>query len=278
MSFYGNILYELTNAFAEILIKNGGRASTTTISPSSGTVELPAVGLGGRFTLDSGNKWIHLSGDEDSQVCKIYHSGIDSNNTAYSFTTLSNPSSATDIVQLSPGALLSGEQVYYDEAGHVTGSEKVVYKLPINETEAELLELQEKMTALEESDKKQNESIDANSGGLSSLKSSYETTIKDVQDGLGDVEALVGSKIYMTTGNTSITQAIGSLENMQAISVGNTNSVSASLAYLNNEIAKRDNTISDISTANRYAMEQLIAQIEAQSDIKIDKTLVWPTS
>ena len=55
MSFYGNILYELTNAFAEILIKNGGRASTTTISPSSGTVELPAIGLGGRFTLDSGN-------------------------------------------------------------------------------------------------------------------------------------------------------------------------------------------------------------------------------
>lgn len=46
---------------------------------------------------------------------------------------------------------------------------------------------------------------------------------------------------------------------MQAISVGNTNSVSTSLAYLNNEIAKRDNTISDISTANRYAMEQLIA-------------------
>ena len=91
------------------------------------------------------------------------------------------------------------------------------------------------------------------------MKSSYETTIKDVQDSLGDVEALVGSKIYMTTGNTSITQAIGSLENMQAISVGNTNSVSASLAYLNNEIAKRDNTISDISTANRYAMEQLIA-------------------
>lgn len=278
MSFYGNILYELTNAFAEILIKNGGRASTTTISPSSGTVELPAIGLGGRFTLDSGNKWIHLSGDEDSQVCKIYHSGIDSNNTAYSFTTLSNPSSATDIVQLPPGALLSGEQVYYDEAGHVTGSEKVVYKLPINETEAELLELQGKMAALEESDKKQNESIDANSGGLNNLKSSYETTIKDVQDSLGDVEALVGSKIYMTTGNTSITQAIGSLENMQAISVGNTNSVSASLAYLNNEIAKRDNTISDISTANRYAMEQLIAQIEAQSDIKIDKTLVWPTS
>ena len=278
MSFYGNILYELTNAFAEIVVNNSGRNSSATISPSSTTVEVPAVGLGGRFVLDSGNKWIHLSPDASSQSCKIYHSGIDSTNTAHSFTTLSNPSSATDIVQLPPGALLSGEQVYYDEAGHVTGSKKVVYKLPINETEAELLELQGKMSALEESDKNQNESIDANTSGLSSLKSSYDTTIKSVQDDLSDVESLVGSKIYMTTGNTSITQAIGSLEDMQAISVGNTNSVSTSLAYLNNEIAKRDNTISDISTANRYAMEQLIAQIEAQSDIKIDKTLVWPTS
>lgn len=87
----------------------------------------------------------------------------------------------------------------------MTGSKKVVYKLPINETEAELLELQGKMTALEESDKNQNENIDANTSGLSNLKSAYETTIKDVQDGLGDVESLVGSKIYMTTGNTSIT-------------------------------------------------------------------------
>lgn len=278
MSFYGNILYELTNAFAEIVVKNSGRNSSTTISPSSENVEVPAIGLGGRFILDSGNKWIGLAGDGESQLCKIYHSGIDSTNTAYSFTTLSNPSSAADIVQLPPGALLSGEQVYYDEAGHVTGSKKVVYKLPINETEAELLELQGKITALEESNKNQNENIDANTSGLSNLKSAYETTIKDVQDSLGDVESLVGSKIYMTTGNTSITQAIGSLEDMQAISVGNTNSVSTSLAYLNNEIAKRDNTISDISTANRYAMEQLIAQIEAQSNIKIDKTLVWPTS
>lgn len=278
MSFYGNILYELTNAFAEIVVKNSGRNSSTTISPSSENVEVPAIGLGGRFILDSGNKWIGLVGDGESQLCKIYHNGIDSTNTTYSFTTLGNPDSATNVVELTPGDYLSGEQVYYDEAGHVTGSERVVYKLPISETEAELIELQEKMATLEENEIAQNASIEETSSGLTQLKQSYDTNIDTVKKDLDTVEALVGSKIYMTTGNTSITQAIGSLEDMQAISVGNTNSVSTSLAYLNNEIAKRDNTISDISTANRYAMEQLIAQIEAQSDIKIDKTLVWPTS
>lgn len=278
MSFYGNILYELTNAFAEIMVKNSGRNSSTTISPSSGTAELPAVGLGGRFTLDSGNKWIHLSADADNQTCTIYHSGLDSNNKKYSFTTIDNPDTATNAIELIPGDYLSGERVYYDEAGHVTGSERVVYKLPISETEAELIELQEKMAELEANEATQDKSIEDNTTGLADLKSTYDSTMGNVQKDLDTVEALVGSKIYMTTGNTSITQAIGSLEDMQAISVGNTNSVSTSLAYLNNEIAKRDNTISDISTANRYAMEQLIAQIEAQSDIKIDKTLVWPTS
>lgn len=278
MSFYGNILYELTNAFAEIIVNNSGRNNSTTISPSSETVEVPAIGLGGRFILDSGNKWIALQGDSESQLCKIYHNGIDSSDKAYSFTTLGSPDSAANAIELTPGDYLSGEQVYYDEAGHVTGSSKVVYKLPISETEAELLELQNKMSALEANDTTQDASISANTDGLAALKSTYESTIKTVQQDLDSVEALVGNKIYMTNGNTSITQAIGSLEDMQAISVGNTNSVSTSLAYLNNEIAKRDNTISDISTANRYALEQLIAQIEAQSDITIDKTLIWPTS
>lgn len=278
MSFYGNVLYELTNAFAEIIVKNSGRNSSTTISPSSENVEVPAIGLGGRFTLDSGNKWIGLSGNSESQLCKIYHNGIDSTNKTYSFTTLGNPDSATSAIELTPGDYLSGEQVYYDEAGHVTGSSKVVYKLPISETEAELLELQKEMATLKANDATQDANITTNTDGLTTLKSTYESTMGTVQKDLDTVEALVGNKIFMTNGNTSITQAIGSLEDMQAISVGNTNSVSTSLAYLNNEIAKRDNTISDISTANRYALEQLIAQIEAQSDITIDKTLVWPTS
>lgn len=278
MSFYGNVLYELTNAFAKIIVKNSGRNSSTTISSSSENIEVPAIGLGGRFILDSGNKWIGLSGDSKSQLCKIYHNGLDAMNQTYSFTTLGNPDSATDVIELIPGDYLSGEQVYYDEAGHVTGSNKIVYKLPISETEAELIELQKQMATIEANDKTQDTNINTNTNGLATLKSTYDSTMKTVQKDLDTVEALVGNKIYMTTGNTSITQAIGSLEDIQAISVGNTNSVSTSLTYLNNEIAKRDNTISDISTANRYTLEQLIAQIEAQSDIKIDKSLVWPTS
>ena len=277
MSFYGNILYELTNAFAEIVVKNSGRNSATTISPSSDASVIPAIGLGGRFILDSGNKWIHLSPDPDSQVCKIYHSGIDSTNTAHSFTTLGNPDSGTNIIELIPGDLLSGEQVYYDEVGHVTGSQKVVYKLPISETETELIALQDRMSALEQNDIIQNENISTNTSGLTTLDSLYQTDMKDVKDNISNVKNLVGNKIYMTTRDTSITQAIGSLENIQKLD-NTANNISNALTYLKNEITKRDNTIGDISTANRYAMEELIAQIEAQSDIKIDKTLVWPTS
>lgn len=277
MSFYGNILYELTNAFAEIIVKNSGRNSSTTISPSSENVEVPAIGLGGRFILDSGNKWIGLVGDEESQLCKIYHSGIDSTNTTYSFTTLGNPDSAIDAVELTPGDYLSGEQVYYDEAGHITGSQRVIYKLPISETETELMELQEKMTVLEENEMAQNATIEETSSGLKELKESYDANIKTVKKDLDTVETLVGNKIYMTTGNTSITQAIGSIEDIQSLAPSTAN-ISNALTYLKNEINNRDNTISDISTANRYAMEQLIAQLEAQLGIKIDKTLVWPTS
>lgn len=278
MSFYGNILYELTNAFAEIVVKNSGRNSSTTISPSSENVEVPAIGLGGRFILDSGNKWIGLAGDGESQLCKIYHSGIDSTNTTHSFTTLGNPNSATGAVELAPGDYLSGEQVYYDEAGHVTGSERVVYKLPISETEAELIELQEKMAELEANEDTQNKSIEGNTTGLADLKSAYDSTMGTVQKDLDAVEDLVGNKIYMTTGNTSITQAIGSLESVQDLSPGNTNSISSALLYLRGEINNRDNTISDVSTANRYAMEKLIEQLETQLGIKIDESALWPTS
>lgn len=273
MSFYGNILYELTNAFAEIMIKNSGRNSSTTISPSSGSSEIPAVGLGGRFTLDSGNKWIHLSSDPSNQVCKIYHSGIDSTNTTHSFTTIDNPDSAINAIELIPGDYLSGEQVYYDEAGHVTGSKRVVYKLPISETEAELIELQEKMATLEANDSAQNTAIGTNTSNLTTLKS----TMEDVQGDLSDVEALVGNKIYMTTGNTSITQAIGSIENIQNLSQSATN-ISNALSYLKSEITNRDNTISDVSTANRYAMEKLIEQLETKLGIEIDESVLWPTS
>lgn len=273
MSFYGNILYELTNAFAEIVVKNSGRNSSTTISPSSENVEVPAIGLGGRFILDSGNKWIGLVGDGESQLCKIYHSGIDSTNTTHSFTTLGNPDSATDVVELIPGDYLSGEQVYYDEAGHITGSKRVVYKLPISETEAELIELQEKMAVLEENEIVQDNTISANTGDLTTLKS----TMEDVQEDLDEVEALVGGKIYMTTGNTSITQAIGSIENIQSLASGHTNNISNALHYLKNEINNRDNTISDVSTANRYAMSKLIEQLETKLGIEIDESVLWPT-
>lgn len=274
MSFYGNILYELTNAFAEIMVKNSGRNSSTTISPSSGSSEIPAVGLGGRFTLDSGNKWIHLSSDPNNQVCKIYHSGIDSTNTAHSFTTIDNPDNAINAIELIPGDYLSGEQVYYDEAGHVTGSKQVVYKLPISETEAELIELQEKMATLEANDAVQDTAIGTNTGDLTTLKS----TMEDVQGNLSDVKALVGNKIYMTIGDTSITQAIGSIENIQGLATGHTNNISNALHYLKNEINNRDNTISDVSTANRYAMSKLIEQLEAQLGIEIDESVLWPTS
>lgn len=278
MSFYGNILYELTNAFAEILIKNSGRTSAATISPSSSTVELPAVGLGGRFTLDSGNKWINLSGNADSQLCKIYHSGIDSTNTKYSFTSVGNPESATEATELSPGDYLSGEQIFYDEAGHITGSKQVVYKLPISETEAELIALQEEMATLKESDEAQTKSIEANTKTLTNLETTYGESIETLQADLDAAEDLLGDKIYMTTGTASVTQAIGSLENIQAISTGKTNSVSTALTYLNQEIAKRDNTINDISTSNRYSLEQLIKQLESQLDIEIDESLIWPTA
>ena len=278
MSFYGNILYELTNAFAEIIVKNSGRNSSTTISPSSGTAELPAVGLGGRFTLDSGNKWTHLSADANNQTCTIYHSGLDSNNRKYSFTTIDNPDAATNAIELTPGDYLSGERVYYDEAGHVTGSERVIYKLPISETEAELIELQEKMAELEANEATQNKSIEDNTIGLADLKSTYDSTMGNVQKDLDTVEALVGNKIYMTTGNTSITQAIGSLENIQDLSPGNTNSISSALSFLRGEINNRDNTISDVSTANRYAMTKLIEQLETQLGIEIDESVLWPTS
>lgn len=249
MSFYGNILYELTNAFAEIVVKNNGKDSAVTISPSSENIEVPAIGVGGRFILDSGNKWIGLAGNEESQLCKIYHSGIDPTNTTNSFITLENPNSATDIIQLSPGALLSGEQVYYDEAGHVTGSQKVIYKLPISETEAELIELQEKMMSLEGNETTQNTIIE----NTSSVVTELNTSVGDIRKDLNAVEALVGDRIWMTTGSTdSITKAIGSIKDIQNLGGQQTTNISTALAYLKNEIAKRDSTINDIDPTSPF--------------------------
>lgn len=63
MSFYGNILYELTNAFSSIVVKNSGSLATTFPTYDTTDVTVPAVGLGGRFELDTGNKWIGLKGN-----------------------------------------------------------------------------------------------------------------------------------------------------------------------------------------------------------------------
>jgi hypothetical protein len=82
MGFYGNVFYQLANAFGKFIIQNNGIVSENFPDsvPTSNTTT-PAIGLDATYHFDTGNKWIRLIPDAANAITKIYHSPIMENAT-----------------------------------------------------------------------------------------------------------------------------------------------------------------------------------------------------
>lgn len=268
MSFYGNVFYELADSLSRIMVKNSGKSSSAFIAPGE-DIEVPVIGLNGKMVLDSGNKWIQLQGVPNEHLCTIYHAQKDELNTDNELTTFAKAEEQADSIELSPGDYLQGLKFYYDNAGHIAGHETVYYKLPVSETELELQDIQDRLGKVEESDGTQQQLIE---GHTTDIATAQETADKAVED-LIDLEELVGDQIWMTTGDTSITQAIGSLKDITSATDGA--SVSEGIVKLAGKVNSQAASIQDLSFVQRAVIEDLCNQLYELAQIEIDKDRLW---
>lgn len=274
MSFYGNILYELTNAFSRVLIQNNGTDKKDFITPSTESVEIPAIGLGGKLELDTGNKWISIQGNPEEHSCTIYHAAKDASDITNQMSTIAKTENNTGAIELAPGDYLKGAVMYYDEAGHVTSADAVYYRLPISETEEELADLQARMTAIEESDIAQTGLINQNTADIEAVTTAHDETVAD----LAALDKRVGNMYNLTAAvdKLTITQALGRFDTMQEQTAYP--SVCEGLTSLKQSVDAQNASISDASLVQRVVIKNLCDQIAAQSDIEIDYDALWTTT
>ncbi len=140
MSFYGNVYYQTLGAIAKIIIQNSGILNSNFIDESKLTtsVEMDTSGKKEALGFDSGNRWIQLKGDLNSNKCSIWHGPPDKNSDI--FTSLlnveDNPTSEmlmnSTVLDLSKGLCFSSPKIYYDNAGHFyNGGEVEYFRVPV---------------------------------------------------------------------------------------------------------------------------------------------------
>lgn len=271
MGFYGQVIYELTNAFSNIIIRNSGKNNSNFNNNIQSEVNIPASGLENKFCIDSGNKWVNLEGNSNNYTCKIYHSHLDEkdkSNTINNFSIINENDKAK---QLKSGQYFTIDKIHYDNAGHITSSEPVSYQLPITEVEADISNLNNRVGILE----KDNNDNKRNIGQI-------QTNITDLVDDLGttnsnlnEVDGLVGPRVnFSLNSSDSLTKAFGNYNDFKLAVGSNITTVAGAFANLNEKFLKVNNQINDASLAARYATQKLCEALK-QYDITIDSNALW---
>lgn len=306
MSFYGNVFYELTNAFATIAIKNSGKSLKSFISPGQDT-ELPAAGLEGKVSIDTGNKWINLQGSPEELMFKVYHSKKDENDKSNNVESIETPAAApNNAVELKPGDYLQINKFFYDDAGHVTTSGvSDYYRLPISDTDKDMADLQERMDALKKDQSditdafeqlevqvKDNDTqlIDLEKvvGKQSSLSSDSSVNIIDaignvdslnasIVETIGDVDYLnkdsivdaIGNMDELSDNHDTIVQAIGNMRELN-----NTDTLTQNILTIKSDMKAQSTTIDYQGIAIKNAIEKLVKVLNEQG-INIDFDSLW---
>lgn len=171
MSFYGNVLYELTNAFALFKIKNNGKNNNSSTNVSQDENEISAGGLNGEVIFDTGNRWMKLTANPKDQTLKIWHNGPDVENSAGSISAVKkvdNPEE--DNYNLSPGDYISISSATYDKTGHINGESITTLRMPVSKTEEDISKLEKRMELIETSDTTQGQQIEEVIGEFSTLQ------------------------------------------------------------------------------------------------------------
>lgn len=271
MGFYGQVIYELTNAFSNMIIRNSGKNNSNFNNNIQSEVNIPASGLENKFCIDSGNKWVNLEGDSNNYTCKIYHSHLDEkdkSNTINNFSIINKNDKAK---QLEPGQYFTIDKIHYDNAGHITSSEPVSYQLPITEVEADISKLDNRVGMLEEDNTDNKLKIGQNQTDITDLGNSLDTT----NSNLNKVDELVGPRInFSFDSSDSLTKAFGNYNDFKLAVGPNITTVAGAFADLNERFLKVNTQITDASLATRYATQKLCEALK-QYDITIDYKALW---
>ena len=271
MSFYGQVVYELTNAFSSLIVKNSGKL-VSDFPESLDDSSVSAIGLESKIKLDSGNKWIGLVGDQENITCTVFHNPIDAQDHTNSFATISNVDPSSEIITLSPGDCLTGVNVTYDGAGHVTGSTPITYKLPLSQTEQDVEDIKERMDTIEQSDSDQTNQIN----GIKTDYNTIATSLNSTKSSLTTLSNRVGSMsdLSILSPNVTITKAIGNIDLLSTYT-GQSSLASATIA-LSTTIKEQNAAINSVSLAQQTIMERLCAQLR-EKGIDIDEEALWQT-
>ncbi len=285
MSFYGRVFYELSSAFASIVIKKK-------YSDTEG-IPLVAVGTGGTLTFQPGNQWIEMDVNSDDYVCAIKHAASDDERSAKgTITPFKRETTAqASAVQLVAADTISVPVFSYDDAGHVI---KIVdtqyYKMPISETESDIIQLQADMKSLKENEDNQNTSINILTDATEQCSSDiellderignlepYTRQVDSNQTAIEALENLVGSRADMFAESTmTISQYLGSYGKMGY------DTIADGIQTLRNDVTAANSSTANNALATKLALKKLCdilnscTLIDASGNrVVIDYTSLW---
>lgn len=130
MSFYGNVFYELKNAFSKMIVKHKYNEDAST--------SMTVIGLDGQITMAPNNEWIQLTADPETVRCGITHKEIAEAGLLDTFTQAPADTQANQVTTLSFKEPFQMSNIIYDKAGHITKVEDKYIKLPISDTDAHI--------------------------------------------------------------------------------------------------------------------------------------------
>lgn len=152
MSFYGSTFFQLIDTFYKIGVVNAGKNNSgfAKTTPQDDYMT-QATGRKGVIRFGTGNKWIQATQETDDQgdIYTFWHMAPEANGTELTALEVLAESDLPKTVnkdtlgELTPGGYVKISSLKYDPAGHIGNTNTTYYKIPISQTEQDILDLQE---------------------------------------------------------------------------------------------------------------------------------------
>ena len=281
MSFYGNVFYELTNAFDSFIIQSK-------FDDEDSKKILKAVGTGGDFTFAPGNHWIELNADSKNYILNINHAMANPDQDGNNINPFSKTTETVETpINLTAGDIIAVPTLKYDAAGHIIETDSMsYYKLPMNETETNIEDLRERMNEIEGAEAEQNNQIKE----FANTIQNYDETLTTLDDRVVNVEALgsevkelqntsdvvvglLGERKNMTKEeDLTITEIIGNFDNL--LDTFKCNNLSNGVGILAQEVTAANSSINNNALAAKLAIKNLCEALK-ENGINIDHNSLW---
>ena len=234
MSFYGSVYYQLIDTFYKAVLRNKGKNKNTFVNINTipDEFESKAVGRKGVFGFDSGNKWINLNvvseekpdSNELYSIYEIYHGAPDAAAThqANGFkvrledSALNARTDESGVIQLNYFDEFETSENKYDDAGHISSTEKKIYRLPKPEVNDRVTKL-EQLVGLPDEERSDTDDKTAEGIPLENLYNYVEENYDDIttlENYVGDWSKVVSMWSSGGKWAPTIADAIGNLDSM----------------------------------------------------------------